>query len=126
MAKPSLSDSTIRAALHERWGEISASERLAEGLDSQTYGFRHDGVEYVARVNQSSCGFHKDAFVYRASPAQLCQSLRLSTSLVLKTATPSAFLAGLQGSEFTTSLRRSFFGSSAPSEGSFPQSPGPI
>jgi hygromycin-B 4-O-kinase len=71
MAKPSLSESTIQAALRTRWGEISAFERLAEGLDSQTYGFRHDGVEYVARVNQLSCGFQKDAFVYRrfASPA---------------------------------------------------------
>jgi hygromycin-B 4-O-kinase len=71
MAKPSLSNSTIRAALQERWGEISAFERLAEGLDSQTYGLRHDGAEYVARVNRSSCGFQEDAFVYRrfASPA---------------------------------------------------------
>jgi hygromycin-B 4-O-kinase len=70
MAKPLLADSTIQAALQERWGEISAFERLAEGLDSQTYGFRHNDSEYVARINQSSCGFQKDAFVYRrfASP----------------------------------------------------------
>jgi hygromycin-B 4-O-kinase len=71
MAKPSLSDSTIQAALQKRWGEISAVERLAEGLDSQTCGFRHDGADYVARINRSSCGFQKDAFVYRrfAGPA---------------------------------------------------------
>jgi hygromycin-B 4-O-kinase len=70
VAKPSLSDSTIQAALQERWGKISAFERLAEGLDSQTYGFRHDGSEYVARINRSSCGFQKDAFVHHrfASP----------------------------------------------------------
>jgi hygromycin-B 4-O-kinase len=65
MAKPSLADSVILAALRERRGAISGFARLAEGLDSQAYGFRHDHADYVARVNRSSRGFRKDAFVHQ-------------------------------------------------------------
>jgi hygromycin-B 4-O-kinase len=70
MAKPSLADSVIRAALQERCGAVSAFSKLAEGLDSQAYGFRHGSADYVARTNRSSHGFQKDAFVYQrfASP----------------------------------------------------------
>jgi hygromycin-B 4-O-kinase len=64
MAKPSLPDFMIEAALRERWGEVSAFGKLAEGLDSQAYGFRHDDADYVARINRSSRGFRKDAFVH--------------------------------------------------------------
>jgi hypothetical protein len=70
MAKPVLADCVIKAALQERCGATSAFEKLAEGLDSQAYGFRHHKVGYVARINRSSRGFCKDAFVYHrfASP----------------------------------------------------------
>jgi hygromycin-B 4-O-kinase len=71
MAKPVLADSVIQAALQERWGDVWAFKKLAEGLDSQAYGFCHRKADYVARINRSSRGFQKDAFVYRkfASPA---------------------------------------------------------
>jgi hygromycin-B 4-O-kinase len=65
VAKPSLSELMIRAALQERWGEVSAFGKLAEGLDSQAYGFRHDDADLVARINRSARGFGKDAFVHR-------------------------------------------------------------
>jgi hygromycin-B 4-O-kinase len=70
MAKPMLSDSMIEAALQERCGAIAGFEKLAEGLDSQAYGFRRRNAGYVARINRSSRGFCKDAFVYHrfASP----------------------------------------------------------
>ena len=70
MAKPVLPDSMIEAALQERCGAISGFEKLAGGLDSQTYGFRHGNAGYVARINRSRRGFCKDAFVYQrfASP----------------------------------------------------------
>jgi hygromycin-B 4-O-kinase len=63
MAKLSLSDSMIRAALQERWGDISGFGKLAEGLASQAHGFRHDDTDYVARINRSSWAFQKDSFV---------------------------------------------------------------
>jgi hygromycin-B 4-O-kinase len=70
MAKPVLADSVIQAALQERWGDVWAFKKLAEGLDSQAYGFCHRKADYVARINRSGRGFQKDAFVYRkfASP----------------------------------------------------------
>jgi hygromycin-B 4-O-kinase len=63
MAKPVLADSVIEAALQERCGTLSGFEKLAEGLDSQAYGFCHGNRDYVARINRSSRGFWKDAFV---------------------------------------------------------------
>jgi hygromycin-B 4-O-kinase len=64
MAKPVLPDSMIEAALQERCGAIAGFEKLAEGLDSQAYGFRHRNAGYVARINRSDLGFRKDAFVH--------------------------------------------------------------
>jgi hygromycin-B 4-O-kinase len=64
MAKPALADAVIRAALQERWGDVSAFSKLAEGLDSQAYGFHHGRADYVARINRSDLGFRKDAFVH--------------------------------------------------------------
>ena len=70
MVKPALPDSMIEVALQECCGAISGFEKLAEGLDSQTYGFRHGNAGYVGRINRSRRGFCKDAFVYHrfASP----------------------------------------------------------
>jgi hygromycin-B 4-O-kinase len=65
MAKPVLADSVVEAALQERCGAISGFGKLAEGLDSQAYGFCHRKADYVARINRSGRGFQKDAFVYR-------------------------------------------------------------
>jgi hygromycin-B 4-O-kinase len=65
MAKPTLAASVIQTALEERYGDVSAFRRLAEGLDSQAYGFCRRGAAYVARINRSRRGFDKDAFVSR-------------------------------------------------------------
>ena len=53
MAKPVLPDSMIEVALQERCGAICGFEKLAEGLDSQAYGFRHRSEGHVARINRS-------------------------------------------------------------------------
>lgn len=55
--------------LEER-NEILDFRQLAEGLDSQAFGFRRGATDYVVRINRSSVGFEKDAFVHRcfASP----------------------------------------------------------
>jgi hygromycin-B 4-O-kinase len=66
MAKPLLPDSVTLTALQERYGAVSAFARLAEGLDSEAFGFRRDDTDYVARINRSGRGFEKDAFVQRS------------------------------------------------------------
>jgi hygromycin-B 4-O-kinase len=70
MPKPSLSPSTIHGMLQQRWGTIADFIPLAEGLDSQAFGFCHGAADYVVRINQSIDGFTKDQFIYRrfASP----------------------------------------------------------
>jgi hygromycin-B 4-O-kinase len=71
MRKPSVPQSSIEAVLRELWGDVSGFSRLAEGLASQAFSFRHDADEYVVRINRSIAGFEKDAYVSRkfASPA---------------------------------------------------------
>ena len=55
----------IEAMLRERWGDVSGFSRLAEGLASQAFSFRHDAAEYVVRINGSIAGFEKDSYVSR-------------------------------------------------------------
>jgi hygromycin-B 4-O-kinase len=63
--KPSLSQSRVEEILRSGVGEIRGLHRLAEGEESQAFGFAHGAVNLVARFNPSRRGFDKDDFAYR-------------------------------------------------------------
>lgn len=63
--KPALSQSRVEEILRSVVGEIRGLQRLAEGLESQTFGFSHEAVNLVARFNPSRRGFDKDYFAFR-------------------------------------------------------------
>ena len=90
MPKPSLSSKNIQGMLQQRWGTISHFGPLAEGLNSQIFGFRHGAANYVVRVNQSIDGFTKDRFVYHSFASRTCRSRKCWTLGTWMTRMPSA------------------------------------
>jgi hygromycin-B 4-O-kinase len=66
MTKPALPASQIRAAVEARMGPVEGFEALLEGLVSQVFGFRREGVAFVVRVGGEPAGYEKDAFAARS------------------------------------------------------------
>jgi hygromycin-B 4-O-kinase len=63
-AKPALPPEAIRSWAAQRFGAITAFHPLAEGDESQAFGFRAGDHDYVVRVNYEVDGFAKDRFAY--------------------------------------------------------------
>ena len=63
--KPTLTPARIRRALERRFGALSDPRPIAEGEESQAFALDIGGEPHVLRVNRSSAGFEKDAFVQR-------------------------------------------------------------
>jgi hygromycin-B 4-O-kinase len=64
MTKPTLAPTVILQWLQERIGAVTDFHRLTEGQESQAFGYRHDGQDYVVRVNPTATGFRKDRFAH--------------------------------------------------------------
>jgi hygromycin-B 4-O-kinase len=63
--KPEFAPAQIEAFLRARFGRVEGIERLAEGDESQAFGFRGDGAALICRINRSRLGFDKDGFAHR-------------------------------------------------------------
>jgi hygromycin-B 4-O-kinase len=55
----------LRDELQRRMGAIWALVPVAEGLESQAFGFRCGADAFVLRVNRDALGFAKDAFAHQ-------------------------------------------------------------
>ena len=65
MVKPALTIESIHETVISLLGPVSELRRLAQGEESQVFGFRHGGDDLVLRVNPEGEGFHKDRFAHQ-------------------------------------------------------------
>jgi len=65
MVKPAVTIAAIHQTLADLIGPVSELRQLIEGEESQVFGFRHDGDDFVFRVNPDGEGFHKDRFAHQ-------------------------------------------------------------
>jgi len=63
--KTTLTPERIRAVLRDNIGEIQHLQPLAEGEESQAFGFVGEGQSYVVRIHRGDTGFRKDQFAWR-------------------------------------------------------------